>query len=184
MILPLEHFEDDARVLKPNATRMDFAFDRIGTVIREKVDGRVCLGVLWDGATSVFEYPGDILFESGQFEKGAEARWGEEMKATETWPEPKYMKIVTEDGIDYLYSRPDGSLRGLRIRPDTCQAITMKCNSVKSAWILRGDGDKHGLPLSSGVLSGERGELESAFPEISKLNGSLSGTLFLATYSN
>lgn len=63
VILPLEEFEDNARVLKPGAKPIDFAFGRVGTVVRENVDGRICLGVLWDGATSVFEYPGDILFE-------------------------------------------------------------------------------------------------------------------------
>jgi hypothetical protein len=49
--LPLEYIADDARVSKPDAQPVDFAFGRVGTVIREQVDGRMCLGVLWDGET-------------------------------------------------------------------------------------------------------------------------------------
>lgn len=60
---PLEQFQDGARVTKPDAKHVDFAFGRVGTVIRERVDGRLCLGVLWDGAGRVFEYPGEILFD-------------------------------------------------------------------------------------------------------------------------
>ncbi len=63
---PLSEFATGARVIKPDARPFDFAFKRTGTVCREIVDGRPCIGVLWDsgytwdaGETGIFEYPPD-----------------------------------------------------------------------------------------------------------------------------
>lgn len=53
----LNEFPSGARVFKADAICFDFAFNRIGTVYRENVDGRECIGVLWDGGNSIVEYP-------------------------------------------------------------------------------------------------------------------------------
>lgn len=60
--MPLSEFASGSRVIKPDAIRFDFAFQRIGTVCREVVDGHACIGVMWDGAGSIFQYPGEYLF--------------------------------------------------------------------------------------------------------------------------
>ncbi len=66
MTRPLGTFEDGAYVRKPNATPFDYAFNRVGQVIREEVDGNLCLGVLWSGTTLVIEYPDEIQFERAE----------------------------------------------------------------------------------------------------------------------
>ncbi len=60
----LAEFETGARVRKPSAIQFDFAFGRIGTVHRDVVDGRPCVGVLWDGGSDIFAYPEDWEFEA------------------------------------------------------------------------------------------------------------------------
>ena len=61
---PLCDFETGARVRKPSAIPLfDFAFGRTGTVCRDAVDGRTCVGVMWDGANRIYEYPDDYRFQ-------------------------------------------------------------------------------------------------------------------------
>lgn len=52
---PIGELESGTRVRKLSAIMFDFAFGRVGTVVRE--DGH--LGVLWDGGRLVIEYPPD-----------------------------------------------------------------------------------------------------------------------------
>ena len=58
---PLSNIPTGARVKKLTAIRLDFAFGRTGSVIRESFDGREHVGVLWDGGGRVYEYPDDCL---------------------------------------------------------------------------------------------------------------------------
>jgi Tfp pilus assembly protein PilZ len=55
-------FETGTRVSKPDAIPVDFAFGKTGTVIRERIEGVPCLGVVWDGSRLAFEYPGESRF--------------------------------------------------------------------------------------------------------------------------
>ncbi len=55
----LHDFPDGARVVKTTAIRFDFAYGRTGTVHREVVEGKRCVGVLWDGENRIFEYSED-----------------------------------------------------------------------------------------------------------------------------
>jgi hypothetical protein len=59
---PLFTFESGARVRRLEARPVDFAFDRVGTVVREFEDGKHRCGVRWDGDQRNFEYPGYYLF--------------------------------------------------------------------------------------------------------------------------
>jgi hypothetical protein len=60
----LSTFLSGSRVRKPDAKFVDFAYLRTGTVVREMVDGKLHLGVVWDGDHHAFEYPGDYVFEA------------------------------------------------------------------------------------------------------------------------
>jgi hypothetical protein len=63
---PLESFENGSRVIKPNAIPQDFAFRRVGEVVRETVDGKDLIGVRWYGSHLYFEYGPDTLFASAE----------------------------------------------------------------------------------------------------------------------
>lgn len=60
---PLAFFESGARVTRPDARPVDYAYARTGTVVREEVDGAWLLGVVWDGWGAAVEYPPDTPFE-------------------------------------------------------------------------------------------------------------------------
>jgi hypothetical protein len=60
--MSLSSFADGARVRKPDAIWLDFAYQRTGTVCRKLWGGDVCVGVRWDGGNLIYEYSGDCLF--------------------------------------------------------------------------------------------------------------------------
>jgi len=58
LTMPLHAFETGARMWRPSASRFDFAYLRLGRVVRE--NGKI--GVLYVGASAVIEYGEDDLF--------------------------------------------------------------------------------------------------------------------------
>ena len=59
----LSSFPTGASVTKPSALPVDYAFGRIGIVLREVADGKEHVGVLWEDAYTIVEYPADEEFE-------------------------------------------------------------------------------------------------------------------------
>jgi hypothetical protein len=101
----LQDFETGARVVLPSAKLVDFAWARAGTVLRETVNGREMLGVVWDGDPRAVGYPADWPFAaaplnpphsidecrdaSGQLDLGRVLEW-------ETWLKEQAVKHAGE----------------------------------------------------------------------------------------
>ncbi len=54
---PLKDIPTGARVRSPKAAPFDFAYQRVGTVVRETINGEEYSGVRWDGGDAAYEYP-------------------------------------------------------------------------------------------------------------------------------
>jgi hypothetical protein len=59
---PLISFKQDDRVIRRSAERLDFAYNKEGTVYFHPDENDV-VGVMWDGDKKIFAYPGTMLFE-------------------------------------------------------------------------------------------------------------------------
>ena len=98
-------FETGARVTKPSAIVIDFAYQRAGTVCREGSH----VGVMWDGSPRIFEYPADCLF-LGEGDRPEQPETGSQklhlVQHVPTFVDGATPKIAEADTIEDLLSVP------------------------------------------------------------------------------
>lgn len=63
-MIPIGELRTGARVRKENALRIDYAYNKTGTVCRTTdAGGREMVGVHWDGGQTIIAYPPETLME-------------------------------------------------------------------------------------------------------------------------